>query len=125
MVKTEDIDTKIRDTLSYIKDTPGCSTNKVSAEVRVKYLDGNLLDDLYDKGLVKGTRMLSCDSDGADYLDLRITLDGEERLESLIGGDGKQSPKQTPHWYFNPVLIALLLFVALVAGVAFSHFLVS
>ena len=83
-----EIDTKIRDTLSYIKDNPGCSTNPVVAAGggAESLLDGNLLDDLCDKGLVKGTRVLSCDSVGADYVDLRLTLDGEERLESLIGG---------------------------------------
>lgn len=122
-VNSEDIDTKIRDTLSYIKANPGCSTNKVSEEVRVKYLNGNLLDDLSDKGLIKGTRVLSCDSAGADYLDLRLTLDGEEELESLIAGEVKQSaPKQTPHWYYNPVLIALLLFAAGVGVAAYVHF---
>ena len=121
-MKSEDMDTKIRDTLSYIKANPGCSTNKVSEEVRVKYLNGNLLDDLSDKDLIKGTRSLSCDSDGADYLDLRLTLDGEKELESLIAGDVKQAPKQTPHWYYNPVLIALLLFAAGVALAAYLRF---
>ena len=118
----EDIDTKFRDTLSYIKANPGCSTNKVSEEVRVKYLNGNLLDDLSDKDLIKGTRSLSCDSDVADYLDLRLTLDGEKELQSLIAGDVKQAPKQTPHWYYNPFLRILLWVIGALGVLAFLHF---
>ena len=113
-MKSEDMDTKIRDTLSYIKANPGCSTNKVSEEVRVKYLNGNLLDDLSDKDLIKGTRSLSCDSVAADYLDLRLTLDGEKELESLIAGDVKQVP-----WWRSKTLIGFVVavLVSVVAGV--------
>ena len=113
-MKSEDMDTKIRDTLSYIKANPGCSTNKVSEEVRVKYLNGNLLDDLSDKDLIKGTRRLSCDSVAADYLDLRLTLDGEKELESLIAGDVKQVP-----WWRSKTLIGFVVavLVSVVAGV--------
>ena len=120
-MNSEEIDTKIRKALSYIKANPGCSTNKVSAEVRVNCLDSTLLDDLYDKGLVKGTRILSCDSAGADYLDLLITPDGEKHLQSLFAGTVKQTL-----WRRSKTLLKFVLgaVVAILTGLAikgFSH----
>lgn len=118
-----DIDTKIRDTLSYIKDNPGCSTNKVSAEVRVNCLDGNLLDDLHDQDLIKGTRIRSCDSFGADYLDLRLTVDGEERLESLIAGDAKETPWRRSKTLFKWAVGVVVTIGAGLAVIWLSHLL--
>ena len=120
-MKGEDIDTKIRATLTYIKANPGSSTNKVSAEVRVKYLNGNLLDDLYDKGLVKGTRVLSCDSFGADYLDLLITPDGEKHLQSLFAGAVKQTLWRRPKTLLKFVLGAVVAILTGLAIKGFSH----
>lgn len=93
-------------TLQHIKDNPGCDSEKSG-------MDGNIIKKLHDAGLVEGNKFQSINASGPEFLDLNITLAGEEYL---LESEADKKPL-TPHWYHNPfVRMVLGVIGALIVG---------
>ncbi len=110
----DEIDTKIRDTLLYIKANPGCNTDP-------ECLDGYLIKYLHNKGLIDGINITTLSPSPApvppEYIDLRININGEKRLTSL----STEGIKERPYWQSNPFLLTALTIIAIViaAGIIY------
>ena len=102
----DEIDSKIQNTLSYIKSNPGCNTNP-------HVLDCFLVKDLESQGLIDGINVTSLSSESPEFIDLRLNIYGEKYLSLL-----QQPPESDslPHWHSNPFLVAALALVVFVAG---------
>lgn len=101
------IDEKIRLILQHIKDNPRCNTNE---------LEGQLVDDLYQQGRIEGINVKNLSSTAPEYIELRLTIDGERELERL------SRPWYKSVWLSIPARwVAGIL--ALVLAAAFIHYL--
>lgn len=96
---------KVKETLTYIKSNLFCNS---------KELDGLLVKDLYDQGLVEGNMSREVTNAAPIFYDLRITLAGEHYLENLV------SP-YINNWRSSPIIIGFITFVVSIAtaGVIF------
>lgn len=101
---------KFAETLLFIKRNPGCdSTN----------LDADLVDYLYGKNLVKGSRYTPLSTPYPKFINLKITIDGENSLVSK--GVVVHKTPEAPSWHTNPFIIFALSIVAgiILAGITF------
>ena len=95
----EDIESRIHDTLLFIKDNPNCSTN-------ADQIDGNLIKDLQAKGFVEAINCTHISSKSPEFISIRITIDGEIHLSSL---SSNATPTSNPMLHsVKPIIITVV-----------------
>lgn len=98
---------KVQETLVYIKSNLFCNS---------KELDGLLVKDLYDQGLVEGNMSREVTKVAPIFYDLRITLAGEQYLERLVD----------PHannWRSSPIVTGFITLVGTIAAAGVIYYL--
>ncbi len=106
----DEVDQAIRDTLSFIKENPDCSTSE-------KNLEANLVKNLFDRELVEGVDTSTIHAAEPEIVSLRLSIWGEELLAELSAPI--ESENITPAWHTNPLVIGI---VALAVGLLIAFF---
>ena len=112
----DEIDIRIRDTLLYIKLNPNCDTDSEG-------LDGFLVKDLHNQGLIEGCDITTISADSPEYGMLRINIDGEVRLSELSAFE-KKSPAlhKTLKIVAGFILLVVVPFFVGVAGYEWQRY---
>lgn len=102
----DSIQLKIQATLSHIKSNLFCNS---------KELDGLLVKDLYDQGLVEGSMSREVTNAAPIFYELRVTLAGEQYLEGL-------SKPVANNWRSSPIIIGFITFMVTVSAAGVIYY---
>ena len=98
---------KVKEALGYIKSNPLCDSRD---------LDRLLVKDLNEQGFVEGDMSREVTGAAPIFYNLRITLTGEEYLESLLS-----PPKNS--WHSSPIIAGFITLVVTITAAGVIYYL--